>query len=174
MDLIIYPNPRIDQTLLLDGIKHYNKRTNKAVNIRILKSDINTGNGEEDILTLFMEIRQDKFYCKAYSMKNGEIDKRKTQSVQASWETITFCYTLEKEPDDNYRVENDSTLFNLLNYALQERGNVMRGNKQGFKISSYEIINALNNLNFKAEIEEINGQQCIAPLYSEGIPIINK
>ena len=51
----------------------------------------------------------------------------------------------------------------------------MRGNKQGFKNMSYsEIINALNNLNFKAVIEEINGQQCIAPLYSEGIPIINK
>lgn len=177
MDLIIYPNQRIDQTLLLDGIKHYNERKHKAVNIRILKSNINMGRYEEDpdILTLFMEIRQDKFYCKAYSMEDGKIDKTTTQTVQASWETIQVCYTLEKEDGDNYRVENDSLLFNLLNYALQERGKAMRGNRQGFKnISYYEIINALNNLNFKAIIDERNGQQYIVPSHLEEITIINE
>lgn len=177
MDLIIYPNPRIDQTLLLDGIQRYNNKTNKPVNIRILKSTINTSTYEEDqdILKLFMEIRQDKFYCKAYAMENGKMDKSKTRTVQASWETILFCYTLKKEYDGNYRVENDTLLFNLLNYALQEQGKIMRGNRQGFKnISYYEIIDALKNLNFKAIVKETNGQQYIVPSYWEEITILNE
>lgn len=175
MDLIIYENPRIDQTLFFDGIQQYNKKRKKTVNIRILESQITSDMYEEDpdILRLFMEIRQDKFYCKAYNMENGELDKAQTQTVAASWETILVCYTLKKQDGDKYRVENDDPLFYLLNYALQEKGKVMRGNRQGFKnISYYDIISSLKNLNFKAITKEMNGQQYIIPYHLEEITTI--
>ena len=176
MDLIIYPNPRIDQELLFDGIRKFNLKTNKPVNMRILESRINSNrfNEDQDVLHLYMEIRQAQFYCKAYKMGDGEIDKTKTVNVKASWETIQCHYPLEKQQGDNYRVECNDVLFNLLNYALQQRGKLIRGNRQGFKnLSYYEIISALNNLNFKAVVKETNGQQYIVPSELEEITIIN-
>ena len=175
MELIIHPNPRIDKELLLDSIKIYSKKTNKGVNMRILESAIKTRNFNEDIdiLQLFLEIRQYKFYCKAYAMQDGQLDKNKTVTVKASWETIPICYTLNKQNNDNYRVERDNELFYLLNYAFQQRGTVMPGNNQGFKdLSYYEIVNTLKNLNFKATAKNMHGNDILMPIIEEEeIPI---
>lgn len=174
MELIIYPNPRIDKALLLESIKMYSKKTNKGVNMRILESIIKTHDLNEDIdvLQIFLEIRQYQFYCKAYDMQDGKVDKNKTVNVKASWETIPIYYTLEKQGNDNYRVERDNELFYLLNYALQQRGKVMPGNNQGFKNLSYnEIINPLNNLNFKATAKNMHGNDILMPVIEEDAPI---
>ena len=174
VELLIYPNPRIDQTLLFDGVKRYNTTKHKPVNMRILESRIKTSivDDDKDILELFLEIRHNQFYCKAYGMEAGKVDKSQTVRVKASWETVPVYYELVKDGRDNYRVESDDKLYYLLNYALQQRGLVMRGNKQGFKSVSYlQIINSLNNLNFGALIKEMYGQTVLMPTEWEEIPV---
>ena len=99
VDLIIYPNPRIDQTLFMESVKRYNSRTDKPINLRVLKSEIITDPDDEDkdVLQLFLEIRNGTFKCKAYRMEDGILDKNKTVWVKASFETIEMFYPLEKE-----------------------------------------------------------------------------
>lgn len=174
MELIIHPNPRIDKTLLLEGIKRFNEKTNNGINMRILDSEIKSHdlNEDMDILQLFLEIRQHQFYCKAYNMQDGELDKTKTVTVKASWETIPICYTLDMQGNNNYRVERDNELFYLLNYAMQQHNKVMPGNNQGFKNLHYnEIVNTLNNLNFKAIAKNMHGNDVLIPVTKEGTPI---
>lgn len=179
MELIIYPNPRIDQTLLLDSIKRYNDKCNKPVNLRILDAEIKDDaedyyKNSWEYLKLYLEIRQAKFYCKAYQMEDGVLDKTKTVSVPASWETITFYYPLycKNLSHGNYWIENNDALFYLLNYALQQRGKLLEGNRQGLKNVGYNvIINALKDLTFKAVVKELDGQDVILPVELEEIPI---
>ena len=164
VDLIIYPNPRIDQQLLFESIKRYNGRTDKPINMRILSSEIITDPNDEDqdILKLFLEIRNNIFKCKAYRMEDGILDKNKTGWVKASFETVQICYTLKKEWNNKYRVERNNPLFNLLNYGLQQRNRVTPGNNQGFKDLTYsEITNALDNLNFGAMVKQWYGQNTL-------------
>jgi len=161
VDLIIYPNPRIDQTLFLESIKRYNSRTDKPINLRVLKSEIITDPDDEDqdIITLYVEIRNGTFKCKAYKMKDGILDKTKTVWVNAFFETVEMNYTLEKDNGQNYRVERNHPLFNLLNYGLQQRNRVTPGNNQGFKGLTYtEITSALDNMNFGAIAKQRYGQ----------------
>lgn len=161
VDLIIYPNPRIDQKLLLESIKRYNNRTDKPVNMRILSSEIITDpkDKDKDILQLFLEIRNSIFKCKAYRMEDGKVNKNKTVWVKASFETVEMCYTLKKGNNNKYRVERNDALFLLLNYALQQCNRVTPGNNQGFKGLTYnEITNTLDNLNFGAMVKEWYGQ----------------
>lgn len=180
MDLIIYPNPRIDKPLLLASIRQYNEKCHKTVNMRILNTEL-TDNGKDyyldgkEYLKIYLEVRQANFYCRAYAMTNGEIDKTKTRSVPASWETIPICYKLDSDKQGQYRVESNDELFYLLNYALQKRGKIMEGNRQGFKNMSYnEISNPLNHLNFKAMVKEIDGQNMLMPIEMEEIPILKE
>lgn len=164
VDLIIYPNPRIDQKLLMESVKRYNSRTDKPINMRILSSEIITDPDDEDqdILQLFLEIRNGVFKCKAYRMEDGVLDKNKTVWVKASFETVQMGYTLENDGNNKYRVERNDPLFNLLNYGLQQHNRVTPGNNQGFKDLTYtEITSALNNLNFGAVVKQWYGQNIL-------------
>ena len=164
VDLIIYPNPRIDQKLLLESIKRYNNRTDKPVNMRILSSEIITdkNNEDKDILQLFLEIRNSRFKCKTYRMKESTLNKNKTVWVKASFETVKVNYSLKKSNGNKYRVERNDTLFLLLNYALQQHDRVTPGNNQGFKnLTSTEITNTLDNLNFGAMVKQWYGQNTL-------------
>lgn len=161
VDLIIYPNQRIDKTLFMESIKRHNSRTDKPINLRVLKSEIVTDQNDEDkdILQLFLEIRNGTFKCKAYKMEDGILDKNKTVWVNAFFETVQMGYTLVKDGHDKYRVERNDPLFNLLNYGLQQRNRVTPGNNQGFKDLTYtEITGALDNLNFGAVVKQRYGQ----------------
>ena len=74
--------------------------------------------------------------------------------------------------NNNYRVERDNELFYLLNYAMQQHNKVMPGNNQGFKNLNYnEIVNTLNNLNFKAIAKNMHGNDVLIPVTKEGTPI---
>lgn len=164
VDLIINPNPRIDQKLLFESVKSYNEKTSKPINMRILNSTITTNpnDEDEDILELFLEIRNGIFKCKAYGMEDGILNKNKIQLVKASFETVQINYTLNKEKCDKYRVECNDPLFLLLNYGLQERNRIMPGNNQGFKdLKHNEITNTLNHLNFGVVIREWYGQNVL-------------
>ena len=171
IELILHPNERIDGALLLPSIKQYNDATNKPVNVRILDASMSfLENDFYDYLNLYFEIRQSKFVCQAYAMEDGEIDKTKTMPVNASWETIPVQYTVYKESNKFY-VENDQPIFKLLNYALQERKNIQRGNKQGFKsIDPMRLEKIFKGLTFGAVVKEINGQDVLIPIETEEIP----
>ena len=172
VELILHPNKRIDGALLLPSIKQYNDATNKPVNVRILDASLEfIENDFYDYLNLYFEIRQSKFICDAYAMKNGQIDKTKTVRVNASWETIPVQYMICKEVGSKFYIENDQPIFKLTNYALQESNQIQNGNKQGFKgIEPIRLEKIFKGLTFKAVVKEINGQDVIIPIGTEEIP----
>ena len=161
IDYIIYPNRRIDQDLLLDGIFWHNVNHNVPILLRIVDAtirEIPLNNSYE--LKMYFGIRTAKFKCKAYHYNNGLIDKTKTEVVNASGETILAKYLIKGTNDHRLRVEVYDPAFNLINYALQQYGAIARGNRHGLKnINATILETSLKNLDFKAIVkEDANGQ----------------
>ena len=175
VSLIIRANPRIDRKLFLDAVQFYNDKLEKPVNIRIIGVDIDDvelKHGTCYYVRLSIEIRQANFKCKAYYMRDGVLDKTKTEIVNASWETVQMRIKLNKHANNNingaelYKFETDHMLFDLINYALIKREYVQKGNKQGIEnVRAEDIKNALLNLDVKVVIKEIHGQKMIMPVY---------
>ena len=175
VSLIIRPNPRIDGKLFLDAVNYCNYRHNKPVHLRIIGIDIDKvelKNGMCHYMRLFFEIRHANFECKAYYMRDGVLDKTKTEKVNASWETVKMRVKLNQyathkiNGEPLYKFETDHMLFDLINYAFIKLEYVQEGNKQGIKnVRAEDIKNALLNLDVKIKIEKKYGQTKIMPVY---------
>lgn len=175
VSLIIRPNPRIDSKLFLEAVTYCNAHHNKPVHLRIIGVDIDKvelKNGMCHYMRLFIEIRHAHFKCKAYYMRDGALDKTKTEIVNASWETIKMRVKLNQyathkiNGEELYKFETDHMLFYLMNYAFIKLEYVQEGNKQGIKnVKAEDIKNALLNLDVKVVIKEIHGQKMIMPVY---------
>lgn len=163
IDYIIYPNQRIDQELLFDSIHWYNVNRNLPILIRIVDVRIRQITLTQSYeLILYFEIRTAKFKCNAYDYEDGEVDRNKTELVNATHETVPVKYLINGTNDHNLRVENYEPVFNLINYALQQHGVVVPGNTQGLQhINTTTLLMALKNLDFKAVTEENENGQLI-------------
>lgn len=163
IDYIIYPNQRIDQELLFDGIHWYNVKRNLPILIRIIDVNIREVTLTQSYeLILYFEVKTANFKCKAYGYKDGKVDRTKTEMVNASHETVKVKYLVNGTNLHNLRVETYEPTFNLINYALQQHGVVMPGNTQGLqKINATTLETALKNLDFKAVTEENEHGQLI-------------
>ena len=162
IDYIIRPNPRIDQELLFESIHWYNVQQNKPIFLRIV--DVNT---KETVfkqtyeLILYFEIRTSNFKCKAYDYHNGKADKTKTIIINATNETVKAKYLI-KGHDWKFKIEKYEPIFNLVNYALQQRNAVFPGNRQGLNnIDPLLLESALRGLDFKAVIYKDDKGQLI-------------
>ena len=175
VNLIIRPNRRIEKDLLLESIQHYNVKCDKPVNLRILGvgiKDVEVKQGTCHYIDLYLEIRHNNFKCKAYSMRDGILNKEKVEIVTASWETIKIRYKLIKHGHNRagdkalFKFETDHQLFNLINYAFQQNETVPKGNKQGIQNVTMENIKfALVNLDIKVIVEELNGKRVLKPVH---------
>lgn len=103
-------------------------------------------------------------------MENGVIDKRQTELVNASWETISMRFKLIRRGkhkingESFYKFETDHILFNLINYGFIEKEYIQKGNKQGFQnITVHDIKNALLGLDVKIIITNKHGITQITP-----------
>ena len=175
VSLIIRPNRRIDSKLFLEAVTYCNDRYNKPVHLRIIGVDIDEielKTGTCHFMRLSIEIRHANFKCKAYYMRNGALDKTKTETVNASWETVQMRVKLNQYATHSlnganlYKFETDHMLFDLINYAFIKREYVQEGNKQGIKnVRAEDIKNALLNLDVKVTIEKKHDQTKIMPVY---------
>ena len=175
VSLIIRPNRRIDSKLFLEAVTYYNDRYNKPVHLRIIGVDIDEielKTGTCHYMRLSIEIRHANFKCKAYYMRDGTLDKTKTETVNASWETVQMRVKLNQygthslNGNNLYKFETNHMLFDLINYAFIKREYVQEGNKQGIKnVRAEDIKNALLNLDVKVTIEKKHGQTKIMPVY---------
>lgn len=170
VDLILYPNKRIDKELFFESIQYSCKVIKKEVNLRILHVDIDETMEDQKTawINLLMEIRHYNFKCKAYGMNNGEVDKTRTEVVPATNEVINVPYMVGFE-QNKFRIETDNDLYPLLNYGLQKAKKVVPGNVQGLKNVSYgDLVNGLQNLLFKAiAVEKEDGHINIVPYVGE-------
>ena len=162
IDYIIYPNPRIDQELLFESIQWYNENQNVTIFIRIVDLRIWEITPDRYELKLYFEIRTNRFKCKAYHYKDGLINPTKpTELVNATNEVVTVKYFLNGH-SWKYKIEVKDPVFNLVNYALQQRNVVLPGNNQGLNnVDSMLIENALNGLDFKAIVSKNENGQLI-------------
>ena len=175
VSLIIRPNRRIDSELLLEGIKKYNDKEDKPVNIRIIGvkvDNVELKNGPCYYIELYLEIRQANFTCKAYHMQDGTMDMTKTETVKASWETVKMRVKLNKHGthsingENIYKFETNHILFDLVNYAFIKGKYVPKGNRQGLQyIRREDLKNALLNLDVKVTVKEEYGQTKLMPVY---------
>lgn len=175
--LIVRQNRRLDRKLFLDAVKFYNDKMEKPVNIRIIDVEIDNvemKHGQCYFVKLYVEVRQANFKCKAYLMRDGVIDKRKTELVNASWETVGMRFKLDKHATQRanreplYKFETDHILFNLINDAFIKREYVPKGNKQGIKnVRDQDIKNALSQLDVKICVKEEYGKTKIMPVHGD-------
>lgn len=175
--LIVRQNRRFDRKLFLDAVKFYNDKVQKAVNIRIIGVEIDEvelKHGLCHFIKLYVEVRQANFKCKAYYMRDGAIDKNKTELVNASWETIGMRFKIDQydtqrvNGDYLYKFETDHILFNLINDAFIRHKDVPKGNKQGIQnISKQDLKNALSQLDVKICVKEEYGKTKIMPVHGD-------
>lgn len=164
VSLILYPNKRINKTLFFQSIAYSCKYLEKPVYLTIADVDVETFEDDmEAAITIFYEIRQYGFECKAYAINDGVIDKSNIEVVPATNEVVKIPYIIGY--DGKYFVENDNELFCILNYAFQKKNRIWKGNVQGLKDIKYgELFNALKGLSFKAIcVENDKGQLNIVP-----------
>lgn len=155
MDLIQTRNPNLFKDMFLETL--YEQK--KTVELKILSvsgtypSKVN----DNDNFYIEAKILSDLPNCKGYEVDRegkaitDERGNKKIINVNATGEIISLPYQLKPtERQDLYKVSNKTNLFEILNYGLQVKGIVPKGNSQGFdNISIDEIQEGLIGVTMK-------------------------
>lgn len=155
MDLIQTRNPNLFKDMLLKTLYEQNK----TIELQVLSVSGTYPSKVNDNDNFFIEckILSDLPDCKGYEVDGDdkpikdERGNKKVISVNATGEIISLPYQLKPtERPDLYKVSNKTNLFELLNFGLQDKGLVPKGNSQGFdNISIEEIQEGLTGVTMK-------------------------
>lgn len=159
MDLIQTRNPNLFKDMFLETLYE----SKKIVTLQILSvsgtypSIVN----DNDNFYIEAKILSELPDCKGYEVDNegkpikDERGNKKVIKVNATGEIISLPYQLKPtDRQDLYKVSNKTNLFELLNFGLQAKGIVPKGNSQGFdNISIEEIQEGLTGVTMKVRAE---------------------
>ena len=151
MELLQEPNPSITKNLFLTSLNESKETIKiKIVNVgNIFKSKMN---GKPNIFIDILILSH--FECKTLKLdannkpETNEEGKEIITKENILNNIVSIPYNLvsDRHNPNNYIVSNRSNIFNILNYALQEKELINKNNNQGFNITEKEIQEALINI----------------------------
>ena len=79
--------------------------------------------------------------------------------IDVTGDIISIPFTLsEVDDNDNYTINREKNLFNILNYGMKQHNMIPKNNKSSIKCNYDEIELALDGLTFKATANLVNSK----------------